>query len=170
MKKFLALALGLLLSFAFVTCGDDEEDLEFFIKFTATPDSAASVSASAGNGGVTGTFYAWGDNDNTYGQQTGTQPSLTLTLKAENSKNAAQSITIVIGPTDAAWVGTHANSDVALKLGAKTYTGKGSIKITSAPGGLFGGVYEGEFDNISVVAGEETLILTGGEINLERKS
>jgi hypothetical protein len=151
MKKYLALVCALLLGLAFVSCGDDDEELEFYIKFNFNQVNASDETTS--------TFYAWGDNTATFAEL----ESPSFTLKAQNSKNAAQSIEIIVAGTSG---GSH-SAGITLKLDGQTYTGNGNISITSI-GSTMGGDFVGTFGTIDFTTGGPGSI-SDGKIRLERK-
>ena len=157
MKKYLALVFAMLMSFAFVSCGEDEAELEYFIKF--------NVIEVIDNEPTT-TSYAWGDNAQSFAQQT-VSPSK-FTMKAQDSGNSAHSIEIVL--TSAPWVGSHANAEITLKLAGKTYTGTANVALTAGGQNLstLSTPCVGTFTSTSISAGSDTISITGGVINLAR--
>jgi len=157
MKKYLALVFAMLMSLAFVSCGEDEVVLEHFISFTAAVDGEES------------TPYAWGDNTGTYAEQSGNLND-TVTLKAQDSKDSAQSIEIVLKKSSGAWDSVPSNitsRTLTLKLGGKTYTGNPTISITEYPASSFAfdTPVEGNFSGTFTTTGGE-LKITNGEIKL----
>ena len=172
MKKYCALMLVLCVVFAFVSCGEDEEvELESYISFTATGGILEDAVKK----------YSFGDNAESYAQQSGATGAYTLTLKAHKTTAASSPyITITIPSASNTWASgtgtTHPDCTIDVCLdGLPTYSGgvaefsteTADVTITFASS-VAGTHVEGKFKaTVKHVTSSHTLELDG-TINLVR--